>query len=148
MLIKRDGIVAKTILAAVCFVRSARQEGEARACREGIAKKEPMRVCGRLNRHTVKGKEGFSTTTTFSWAVFISVADNCDVLGTLSKGLFTLTKGLCPRRIAVAGTLDNERVVATNRERKTRAVKGLEIIDDMESPRMDDSSVVVCVCLG
>lgn len=44
-------------------------------CRAGIAKAEPMMVCGRVNRHNTTGKDGFDVFSLLLVEIAVGVVD-------------------------------------------------------------------------
>ena len=57
--INKEGIMAYSILHKAVVDTMASYVGAANKCRAGMAKADPMSVCGRVNRHKTMGSGGF-----------------------------------------------------------------------------------------
>lgn len=67
--------MAYSILQRDRVVKAAAYVGAASMCRAGIAKAEPMMVCGRVNRHNTTGKDGFDVFSLLLVEIAVGVVD-------------------------------------------------------------------------
>jgi hypothetical protein len=70
-----DGIMANTMEVAVLTESTWPKVGAAKTCKAGMAKAEPMIVCGRVNLQRTIGKGGFTRSSPFS--LTLAVVDIC-----------------------------------------------------------------------